>query len=231
MAETAKGAASVPRGRREAQARATRRRIVEAAASLFVTHGYAATTLEQIAASAGVAVQTVYFHFGNKRTVLAQVVDVAAVGDDQPVPVLDRPWVEQLRHAADAASAVAIWCEQSAVIFARVAPILRIVREAASTDPDMAAQWHTNQQQRRTAHRMLAEHLGERDALRPDLTVEQATDILFALISLELYVLLTNDCGWTPDRWQSWTTRAALDAVAREEHTDNAPDGRRLNNL
>jgi AcrR family transcriptional regulator len=197
------------------QARATRRRIVEAAAELFVDQGYAATTFEQIASRAGVAVQTVYFHFGNKRTVLRQVVDMAAVGDDEPVPLLDRPWVAQMRAATDAASAVALWCEQSAVIFARVAPILRIVRDAATTDPDMAAQWHANQQQRRTAHRMLAEHLAERGALRPDVTVEQASDILYALISIELYVLLITDCGWTPDRWKQWTTRAALDAAVR----------------
>ncbi len=215
MGEPVKGL-EVARGRRQARARATRRGIVESAAELFVNQGYAATTLEQIAAGAGVAVQTVYFHFGNKRTLLAQVVDIAAVGDDQPVPVLERPWVTQMRAAADAASAVAIWCEQSAVIFGRVAPILRIVREAATTDPDMAAQWHANQQQRRTAHGMLAKHLAERGALRPDVTVEQATDILFALISLELYVLLTNDCGWAPDRWQHWITRTTLEAVVRE---------------
>ena len=210
---------SGPPGRRQLQARATRRRIVEAAATLFVGQGYAATTLDQIAASAGVAVQTVYFHFSNKRTVLAQVVDMAAVGDDEPVPLLDRPWIRQMHGAADAAGAVAIWCEQSAVIFARVTPILRIVRDAASTDPDMAAQWHTNQQQRRTAHRVLAEHLADRHALRPDVTVEQGADMLYALISLELYVLLTADCGWTLDRWRQWTTQAALDAVLHKDPT------------
>ncbi len=214
MADVVNGQSGPP-GRRRLQARATRRRIVEAAATLFVDQGYAATTFDQIARSAGVAVQTVYFHFGNKRSVLAQVVDMAAVGDDEPVPLLDRPWIEQMYGAADAATAVAIWCEQSAAIFARVTPILRIVRDAASSDPDMAAQWHTNQQQRRTAHRLLAEHLADRHALRPDVTVEQGTDMLYALISLELYVLLTGDCGWSQDRWQQWTTQAALDAVVR----------------
>lgn len=218
MADVVNGQSGPP-ARRQLQARATRRRIVEAAATLFVDQGYAATTLDQIARSAGVAVQTVYFHFGNKRTVLAQVVDMAAVGDDEPVPLLDRPWIQQMHGAADAAGAVAIWCEQSALIFARVTPILRIVRDAVSSDPDMAAQWHVNQQQRRTAHRLLAEHLADRRALRPDVTVEQGTDMLYALISLELYVLLTADCGWTPDRWQQWTTQAVLDAVVRSEPT------------
>lgn len=216
MVDAVKGPRRAP-GRRAAQARATRRRIVDAAAELFVQQGYAATTLEQIAARAGVAVQTVYFHFGNKRSVLAQVADVAAVGDDEPVPLLDRPWVAQMRAASDASRAVDIWCEQSADIFARVAPILRIVRDAASTDPDMAAQWDTNQQQRRTAHRMLAEHLAERGALRPDLMVQEATDVVFALISLELYVLLTSQCGWTAERWRSWTSSTVRDAVLSRE--------------
>ena len=55
-----------------------------------MAEGYGSTTLEQIAARAGVAVQTVYFHFGNKRTVLKEAVDVAAVGDDEPVALLER---------------------------------------------------------------------------------------------------------------------------------------------
>src|SRR5215207_10336852 len=80
-------------GRAE-QARATRRRIIAAAASQFVAHGYGATLLDQVAEQAGVAVQTVYFHFGNKRTLLKEALDVAAVGDDEPVPVMERPWVK-----------------------------------------------------------------------------------------------------------------------------------------
>ena len=82
-----------------ARTRATRRRIADA--ELFIAHGYAATTLEQIAAGAGVAAQTAYFHFGNKRTVLQQAVDVAAVGDDEPVAMLERPWLEEARAERD----------------------------------------------------------------------------------------------------------------------------------
>src|SRR5690242_15455181 len=95
--------------RRAAQARATRRRIVDGATELFVERGYAATTLDQIAKDAGVAVQTVYFHFRNKATVLKQILDVAAVGDDEPVPLLDRPWARRVRDEPDARRALAIW--------------------------------------------------------------------------------------------------------------------------
>jgi AcrR family transcriptional regulator len=72
---------------RGGRSRSTRRRIIDAAAELFVSDGYTATALQHIAACADVAVQTVYFHFGNKRTVLEAAVEVAAVGDDQPADV------------------------------------------------------------------------------------------------------------------------------------------------
>ena len=102
---------------RAARTRATRRRIVDAAAELFVERGYGVTTLEQIAARAGVAVQTVYFHFGNKRTVLKEAVDVAAVGDDEPVALLERPWLEELRAEPDPRRVVELWVASSTAIY------------------------------------------------------------------------------------------------------------------
>jgi AcrR family transcriptional regulator len=88
---------AVKTNRRTEQARATRRRIIEGAREFFLDQGYAATALDQIAARAGVSVQTVYFHFGNKRTVLKEVVDMLAAGDDAPVPLVDRSWVQEVR--------------------------------------------------------------------------------------------------------------------------------------
>ena len=142
---------------RAARTRATRRRIVDAAAALFVAQGYGTTTLEQIAARAGVAVQTVYFHFGNKRTVLKEAVDVAAVGDDEPVALLERPWWEELRAEPDPRRVLALWMASSRAIYVRIGPIMQVVRDAAVTDPEMAAQWATNEAQRATAFRELAE--------------------------------------------------------------------------
>src|SRR5262245_11953732 len=103
--------------KRAEQARATRRRIIGRARQLFLEQGYAATTVDQIAAAAGVAVQTVYFHFGSKRTVLKEVMDVAAVGDYEPVPLLDRPWLREVRDQPDPRRALEIWLETSRAIF------------------------------------------------------------------------------------------------------------------
>ncbi|WP_188195940.1 TetR/AcrR family transcriptional regulator [Nonomuraea sp. SYSU D8015] len=201
--------------RRAAQARATRRRILDAALELFLRQGYASTTLDQIAAAAGVAVQTVYFHFGNKATVLNEIIDVQSVGDDEPIPMLERPWVRQVREEPGGREALAIWLSNSRAVFARVAPIMKIVRDAAGADPAMAAQYETNQQQRFLAHQVLARQLAEKQALRPELTVEEAADIIFTLISFEVYLLLTDVRGWTPDRWERWAHTTLAETILR----------------
>jgi AcrR family transcriptional regulator len=201
--------------RRREQAQATRRRITDAGLDLFVRQGYAVTTLEQIAGQAGVAVQTVYFHFGNKRTLLKEIVDVVAVGDDEPVALLDRPWMQQFRAEPDARRALTIWIRNSRAIFARIAPIMRIVRDAAGADPDMTAQWDVNQQQRFIAHSTLAQQLADKHGLRQGLSAAKAADILFALLSLDVYLLLTVERGWTPAQWQRWITNTLAEAVLR----------------
>lgn len=201
-----------PTTRRKDRARQTRSRIVEAGHSLFLQRGYAGTTLDAIAAEASVAVQTVYFHFGNKRTVLKEVMDRLAVNDDQPVPLLERPWVARMRGAPSGRAVLEIWMAESRGIFARVAPMLRIVRDAAASDPEMAEQWQANQQQTARAHRFLAHLLDDRGELAAGLSVDAAADSLFALISLETYVLLTGQ-GWDDLRWTAWVTDVAAAAV------------------
>ncbi|MGI5290580.1 TetR/AcrR family transcriptional regulator [Nonomuraea polychroma] len=201
--------------RRATQARATRRRIIDAARELFLRQGYASTTLDQIAAAAGVAVQTVYFHFGNKATVLKEIIDVLSVGDDEPMPVLDRPWIEQVREEPDGHRALAIWLANSRVIFGRVAPIMTIVRDAAGADAEMAAQWETNQGQRYIAHHVLAGLLADKQALHPALSTEEAADVIFTMISFEVYHLLTRVRGWTPDQWERWIHKILAAAILR----------------
>ena len=200
-------------GVKRERARTTRRKIVAAATELFVAQGYAATKLEDIAARAGVAVQTVYFHFTNKRTLLKEAVDVASVGDDEPVPLLERPFMDEIRAEPDAYQAVARWVAAGRTILVRIAPIMTAVRDAAGGDEAMAEQWRVNQDQRATAHRMFAKLLAEKDTLKPELTVDRATDILLALNSPELFLLLTVERGWPGAEWESWITAMVADAV------------------
>jgi AcrR family transcriptional regulator len=195
---------------RTARTRATRRRIVDAAAELFVGQGYAATTLEQIAARAGVAVQTVYFHFGNKRTVLKEAVDVAAVGDDEPVALLDRDWLDPTRAEPDQRRTLEIWVRNGRAIYERIGPIMRVVRDAAATDPEMAEQWRTNAEQRATAFRLLVDQLAERGPLR--VPVEEAVDIVCAVHGPEVHEILTGR-GWTPQRWERFVVDTLASAL------------------
>src|SRR5690242_12563627 len=87
--------------RRQAQASETRQQILAAARSLFITRGFAGTTMEAVAQEAGVAVETVYVAFGSKRTLLARLVDRAVGGDDEPIQILDRPAPQQVKAEPD----------------------------------------------------------------------------------------------------------------------------------
>jgi AcrR family transcriptional regulator len=184
----------------------TRRRIVAAAHDLFASHGYAGTTLQAVADKAGVSVQTVYFHYGTKSRLLKDVVDVASAGDDRPVPLLDRDWFARLRAEPDPRAVVSGWVHAGGQILARVAPILAIVHDAASTDPEMAEQWQVNSRQRREAYGAFVGILARLKALPPGMTRARATDITVALLAPELFLVLTRDCGWSLPRWERWTT-------------------------
>jgi AcrR family transcriptional regulator len=203
---------------RAEQARATRQRIVAAATELFVERGYGATLLDQVAERAGVAIQTVYFHFGNKRTLLKHVMDVAAVGDDEPVPLLERPWLIQIRQESDPRRIIQLWLANGRTILLRVAPLMRVMRATTGTDPELAAQWHTNQNQTRTAYAQLAQLLADRGALKPGIDIDQARDIAFVLANVETYLQFTDVCGWTPDQWQQRTAGILAAALLSADH-------------
>ena len=197
----------------------TRRRIVAAAADLFLDQGYGATTLDRVAARADVAVQTVYFHFGNKATLLKEALDVAAVGDDEPVALLDRPWLEELSAEQDPVRVIELWMRGGREILERVAPLLAVVRGTVGTDPDLAAQWEINEGQRRTAFRVLADLLADRAALRAGLTVQDAADLAFLIASAENYIVATDTLGWTPEYWQRATTMLLVGGLLGEPGT------------
>src|SRR5260370_34231249 len=108
--------------RRQAQARETRQQILAAARVLFITRGFAGTTMEAIAQEAGVAVETVYTSFGNKRTLLARLVDRAVGGDDEPVQILDRPGPQQTKSEPDQRRQLHMLPVGSAEITERVGP-------------------------------------------------------------------------------------------------------------
>jgi AcrR family transcriptional regulator len=197
---------------RTARARATRARIVAAATGLFITDGYAATSVETIAATAGVGVQTVYYAFGTKGAILAAALDQAVAGDDEPFTTLERPWARQVLAAADPIGQLRLQVAGAAGIYARAATLLDVVRSAAATDTDLAQIWQTNIEQRHTVQHAFATTLARKTALRPGLTIDEAADIALAILSPETYNLLVTGRGWAPARWKTW----ALDALTRQ---------------
>jgi AcrR family transcriptional regulator len=201
---------------RRLRSRRTQARIIQAATELFVARGYNATTVEDIAGRADVVAQTVYHAFGSKPKLLAAVLDARIAGDDEPIPVAARPWVESLAEAPGAATAIGVMAAASAAIFARVAPVYDVLRGAAS-DGEVAALLESNRRGRRQDQRRLAEILSDSGHLNPDLDVLAAADVLYALANEDVFLLLTVDCGWDIDRYRAWLT-----AVLQEQLTGRA---------
>ena len=190
---------------RSERSRKTRARVVEAARQLFLEQGYVATTIESIAEHAGVAVQTVYYLFGTKRSVLASVLDATIVGDLEPVALADRAWVDDLRGERDAAAAVERLVAESVAIIARTMPIQDVIHRAAA-DPDVAVLLAEDRRRRRESQRALVELLVDAGHLDPTTDVDKAADVYYGLISPETFQLLVGDCDWDVARFRTWAT-------------------------
>lgn len=182
----------------------TRRRILAAALELFVRDGYGATNLQDVATGAGVAVQTIYFAFGNKRTLLKELVDVTIAGDDEPVATMDRPWYRDALAAGTAEEMLRAYVAGTTLILERVAPVVRVLEAAAASDPEVAALWPSEVDPRHVVQRGAAEALTGKPGARPEVSAEEAADLLYGLLSPELYLLFVRERGWPRERWERW---------------------------
>jgi AcrR family transcriptional regulator len=196
---------------RQRRSRETSTRIISAANRLFITRGYPATTMAAVAAEAGVSVQSLYLRFGGKPDILAAAFDVAIVGDDEPVPLLDRPWVADMTAATDGASAVRILMSAMRPLMQRTYPLYSVVRSAAASETGDI--FDHNRRQRRDGLQTVTSVLATKDGFRSDLTAEQAADRLYALVSEDHYGLLVGDCGWSPQAWERWCGDMVLTAL------------------
>ncbi len=197
--------------RRREQARATRSTILLAAQELFVEGGYVATTIDVIASRAGVSAETVYATFKNKRSILSELIDVSMAGDDAPVSILERGWVQEMREEPDPQRRVQILARNGRLILERTASVYEVLRGASTADPQLASLWELNKAQRFAGQRALVRILTEGDPLREGLITRTAADIVFAIGSPETYRLLVVDRGWSGDRFERWYA----DALAR----------------
>jgi AcrR family transcriptional regulator len=190
---------------RAEQARHTRRRMVEAAQRLFLDRGYAATSVEAIAAAASVSQDTVYSTFGSKRNLLKELMDAVAGGDDANVRVLDRPEPQSVRQVRDQRVQLAAFAAGVALRIEATRPLDDILRSAAEVDVEVRALRDDIQlRQRRSAMSTFAEWLTENGPLRSGIGLSDAASILWTLTSPEVHRLLRDGCGWSHERFVLW---------------------------
>lgn len=201
--------------KRLAQAQATRQEILAAARRLFLTRGYGRTTIDAIATEASVAPETVYAGFKNKRALLRRLLETAAVGDEQPIPMQDRSWVRSLQAEPDPSARVRLLAREGSEVMERSTDLLLVLRDAANSDADLAADWAEVNEMMLKDHAIFARALAGENALRPGLTVQKATDVIWTICSPEVYQRLVRWRGWTRQQYEEWSAQVLRGTLLR----------------
>ena len=189
---------------RAERARQTRKHVIEAATRLFVQQGYATTTMRGIAATARVSIPTVELLFGTKAQLLHVVMDVAIAGDDEPVPVLSRPWAIEAESAQDLGDFLSAVAQVIGEAQARSAGVLLAAYEAARSDPDIQILIADRESQRQGTASWIVDGVTVRSPLRPGLDRAGAIDMVWMLMDPVVFSRLTRHRGWSLDRYASW---------------------------
>ena len=189
---------------REVNANATRRRIVQAAGGLFIKRGYVATSIEAIADAAGVSRATVFTSVGGKPVLLKKAYDIALVGDDADVPLVQRAASQAIRAEPNVERFLDRYAGLVTEINSRLARIYEAVRGAASADADVRNVFDKIQAERRVGSGRVIEDVQSKGPLRPGLTAEVAADLLWVLNDAGLYHLLVHQRGWPQEQFQTW---------------------------
>jgi AcrR family transcriptional regulator len=193
------------RGRKAAAAQ-TRAAIVVAARRLFLERGYAGTTMPAIAEAAGVAVDTVYAAAGSKPVLFRLLIELAISGEDEPVAALERDYVRAIRAEPDPRRKLAAYAHAIRMIHPRLAPLFLVLREAARGTPELATLWTEIAERRAANMRRFVTEVAAAGGLRPGLTIEEAADFVWTTNGPEFYLLLVEERGWDPDRFEHWLT-------------------------
>jgi AcrR family transcriptional regulator len=166
-----------------------------------------------IAEAAGVSLKTVYVAFETKSGVLRALWHLLLRGDQEDVPVGERPWYREVVDEPDPERIVRLTAKNSRAVKERAGAVMAVIRSAALADADIAALWGRIQSDFYENQGGIVEALSKSKALRRGLTVEHASDILWTLNHPDLWQLLVGERGWTPEQWERWfaeTVRAQL---------------------
>ena len=189
---------------REAQIAQTEERIIAAATGLFLENGYVPTTLQAVAKRAEVAARTVYVRFGTKAALFKRVVDVAIVGDTQPVGVLGRHRAQAGMTAATAAERIAATAAIGRQIMQRTGALFAVAQQAAAVEPLIAEFWQQGREQSRQAQAMFWTRMADDGLLDPAIDLDWLIDTAALLAAAETYLLITRMTSWDLDTYQNW---------------------------
>lgn len=185
----------------------TRRRIELAAAERFADAGYAGTTMQAIADSAGVHVQTIYLAYRTKAAVLAATAARLVAGDEDPaIPPRDRAWSRAIAAEQDPRAKLKLYVVQVGRVAARITRLTDTLRAAAPSEPEAAAFLAEMERGRREGAYQLLGLLAHEGLWNTDLSADQIADVVSALASPDTLRWLTERCGWDPDAARAWTT-------------------------
>lgn len=194
---------------RSSQARSTRRAIVMAAGELFVERGYAATTIDAVAARAGVGRKTVFSSVGGKGALLKLAWDWAITGDDEPRPMSERPAVQAILAEQDPVRLVRMWVDMLLEVGARATPMGSVVLAAADVDAEARALRDLIRVESLSGATAFVTHLAGAGGLRADVSIERGAEACWALVNSLLLHLLVPTRGWSLQDYGNWLVRLA----------------------
>jgi AcrR family transcriptional regulator len=196
--------------RRREQASQTRRDIEAGANKLFRERGYVGTSMPAIASEAGVVVETIYRSFGSKARLFKAVLEAALAGGSERAEASpeERPAIRAVIAESNPHRKLELYVATQPGVHGRSGRLYRVLVSAADSDPELREVLDGLEARRLQGLGALALQLGESHALRSDLSVEQARDIIWTLCSTPVHDLLVWRRGWTSEGYRDWLTAA-----------------------
>jgi AcrR family transcriptional regulator len=189
------------------RAERTEQRVLAAARGLFVERGYRGTTLSEVAKAAGVADRTIYVRFATKADLLKRVVDVAVVGDTEPVPLAERSWIAAVMNAPTLEERLAADAAGTARLMERIAPVLAVAIQAEGEEPLIAAAAQAARDETLRQIRAFWEKLFADGLMNPEADLEWVIATSALLGNAETYVHMTRTISWSTREYEQWRYR------------------------